>query len=64
MKIEFYYISTGVAIPQDETDDCFFVMNNMVYVDNCHYFESQESTVSFESFIKEAGDVGWRVVND
>ena len=61
MEIEFYRKSTGEAMPKDYSDDWLFVMNDKVYTDNDASFESQQATVSFDDFIKECPDMGWRV---
>lgn len=60
MRIEFYNKETGVVL--NNTDDYYFVMNNVVYVDNEKCYESQYAVVCFDDFIQELPNIGWRVV--
>ena len=62
MKIEFYHRETGDAIPKHHTDDWYFVMNDKVYKDSGDFFESQEATVSFDTFAVPCPAIKWRVV--
>ena len=59
MKIEFFMKATGTPIGID-SENWLFVMNNKVYCDNGRSCESQEATVSFETFITERPDIDWR----
>ena len=58
MKIEFY-LETGEVI--ENSDDIFFVMNDVVWRDNMRSMESQEACVSFDTFVEECPHIGWRV---
>lgn len=59
-KIQFYDKETGRVL--ENTDDYYFVMNDLVYCDNDFSTESQEASVSFDEFIKECPAIGWRMI--
>lgn len=60
MSIEFFMVATGTLVGIDSRN-WLFVMNDKVFCDNGRSFESQEATVSFDTFITERPDIGWRV---
>jgi len=59
MKIEFFFKSE----PENIIDDkwWFFVMDNKVYSDNGFTTEFSHFIKSFDDFIIERSDVGWRI---
>ena len=59
MKIEFYIKETGEVLMGDTS--YHFVMQDRVYCDNCYSAESQCNTVTFEDFIDECPQIGFRV---
>lgn len=64
MKIEFYDKKTYKVLSDNEAT-CYFIMSdNKVYRDNGFGTESQAAYVTFENFIDEAPNVGWRLVNE
>lgn len=61
MIIEFFKKDTGEVLK--DTNDFYFVMNNVVYCDNGKSYESQCGTVSFDDFVVECPELGWRIKN-
>lgn len=62
MKIVFYRESNGEVL--HNTNDQYFVMNDIVFRDNEKTFESQCAVVAFEDFIRACPEVGWMVEHE
>lgn len=59
MKTEFFIKRTGEIL--EDTEDYYFIMNDVVYRDNGRTEESQARVVGFYDFIEPLPHVGWRV---
>lgn len=58
MKLEFFKLGHDEPLANQN----YFVLGGIVYSDNGHGCESQSAYVTFDDFIEEHGDIGWRVV--
>lgn len=63
MRIEYFYKATGKAIEiKNYPADYLFVISQSVWKDTGETCESQEGSVSFDTFIERCPDIGWRIV--
>ena len=57
-KIEFFIKNSNKIL--SDTDDYYFIMNNVVYCDNNEMYESQSAVIGFDDCIQRRDDIGWK----